>query len=221
MATYVMSDLHGMYDEFIEMLDLIRFSSDDTLYILGDIFDVGEFPIDIVNFIMRRKNIHLIMGNHETMFIDYIESGNHNIWYINGGNTTHKQILERGKKYELELYNYIKNLPLYAIVNNNILCHAGLYLPRNYKDLPLEQILNIQDAESLLWERYNIGQEKRIDGYNIICGHTPVQSITKDYSNVKILERNGTYYIDCGCYFNDNKGRLACLRLEDKKDFYI
>ena len=34
-----MSDLHGMYDEYLKMLEKIGFGEDDTLYILGDIID--------------------------------------------------------------------------------------------------------------------------------------------------------------------------------------
>ena len=32
---YAMSDLHGCYDKYINMLEKINFSNNDTLYILG------------------------------------------------------------------------------------------------------------------------------------------------------------------------------------------
>ena len=34
MAKYVMSDLHGCYDKFKEMLNLIDFKNEDELYII-------------------------------------------------------------------------------------------------------------------------------------------------------------------------------------------
>lgn len=40
--TYVMSDLHGMYDKFIAMLEKIDFSDSDELFIIGDIIDRGN-----------------------------------------------------------------------------------------------------------------------------------------------------------------------------------
>lgn len=46
--TYVMSDLHGMYDRFIAMLEKIDFSDSDELFIIGDIIDRGERPVDIL-----------------------------------------------------------------------------------------------------------------------------------------------------------------------------
>ena len=41
MSIYVMSDIHGCYDEFMQMLNLISFSDYDELWIIGDICDRG------------------------------------------------------------------------------------------------------------------------------------------------------------------------------------
>ena len=68
---YVMSDLHGEYDKFINMLNKIEFSSKDTLYILGDVLDRGEKSLEIIDYIRRpeNNNIKLLMGNHEQFCI--------------------------------------------------------------------------------------------------------------------------------------------------------
>ena len=39
MATYVISDIHGMYNKFVELLNKIKLKDTDTLYILGDVLD--------------------------------------------------------------------------------------------------------------------------------------------------------------------------------------
>ena len=43
---YCMSDIHGELDRFKAMLDLINFSSDDTLYIIGDVIDRHPGGVD-------------------------------------------------------------------------------------------------------------------------------------------------------------------------------
>ena len=53
---YVMSDIHGNFNKYIEMLNLINFTEEDELYILGDIFDRGSQPLDILEHIMKHKN---------------------------------------------------------------------------------------------------------------------------------------------------------------------
>ena len=67
---YVMSDLHGRYDKYTEMLNKIHFTSDDELYILGDICDRGPSSAQIYLDIMKRENVHCVMGNHENMLLE-------------------------------------------------------------------------------------------------------------------------------------------------------
>lgn len=42
MNTYVMSDIHGCYDEMYNMFDKIGFSENDQLIIAGDYIDRGN-----------------------------------------------------------------------------------------------------------------------------------------------------------------------------------
>ena len=108
---YVMSDIHGCYDEFINMLELINFNEGDELYILGDIFDRGDKPIQILDYIISHKNIHLIKGNHEKFFEEFYESGDAQLWYYNGGNTTHEGIVHQPYYYADTLYKFAHRLP--------------------------------------------------------------------------------------------------------------
>lgn len=39
MGTYVIADIHGEYELFLELLDKIRLKETDALYILGDAID--------------------------------------------------------------------------------------------------------------------------------------------------------------------------------------
>ena len=62
---YAMSDLHGCYDKYKNMLEKINLSENDTLYILGDVVDRGKDGIKILLDIMKRKNIVPLLGNHD------------------------------------------------------------------------------------------------------------------------------------------------------------
>lgn len=42
---YIISDIHGCYAEYKELLDKIHLRDDDMLYILGDTLDKGPKPI--------------------------------------------------------------------------------------------------------------------------------------------------------------------------------
>lgn len=77
MAIYVMSDLHGNYELFMEMLDKIHFNSaTDFLYILGDVIDHNYGGLKIVDYIMTHKDCcELLLGNHESNFINEVPTG--------------------------------------------------------------------------------------------------------------------------------------------------
>lgn len=74
MSTYVMSDIHGCYDEFISMLERIRFSESDSLIIAGDCIDRGKQSYEMLKWIENcPPNVTLLRGNHEEKFSEYIE----------------------------------------------------------------------------------------------------------------------------------------------------
>ena len=73
---YVMSDLHGEYDKYLAMLKKIKFSDDDELYILGDVVDRGQKPVEILRDMSMRHNVFPIMGNHDKMAIDVLGLAN-------------------------------------------------------------------------------------------------------------------------------------------------
>lgn len=219
MSKYVMSDLHGEYDKYLAMLKKIEFSDEkDELYIIGDILDRGKKPLEILDHIVAHKNITLLKGNHELLFQEAHETGDVVSWHYNGGLSTFSEITARGQDCEDMLYRHIKKLPIIKIVDKFILVHAGLYFPRGYEDISLEEFINLQEEETCLWTRENVGNEKQYRDYTVVCGHTPTSLITKTKDN-SILKRPGTIYIDCGACFFD--GRLACLRLDDMKEFYV
>ena len=74
MAVYVMSDIHGLKQRFDNVLKKIAFDAEDTLYILGDVIDRGKDGIELLQEIRKHNNIHLLMGNHEHMMVEYYDA---------------------------------------------------------------------------------------------------------------------------------------------------
>ena len=62
---YAISDLHGRLEKYREMLEQIEFTSEDTLYVLGDVIDRGPDGIPILQDMMFRSNVFPLLGNHE------------------------------------------------------------------------------------------------------------------------------------------------------------
>lgn len=223
MRKFVISDLHGCYDSYMKMLEKIKFSKDDELYILGDIFDRGDNALEIYEHIIENENIHLIKGNHELMVENYFkEFGIRGVKDIDklsleyGINDIRVKLILKGKKYQENLYKYLKELPLYLVVDNFILVHAGLDI-ENEEDT-IDEILDKNKEENYLWYRSHIDNEKDHNKYKVICGHTPTMSIVDEG---KILRRKAYIYIDCGCSFRKYGGVLGALNLDTGEEFYV
>ncbi len=65
MAAYAISDIHGEYDKFNEVLKKISFKETDTLYVLGDVLDRGPHPIKTLLQLMDMPRMQYAYG--ETM----------------------------------------------------------------------------------------------------------------------------------------------------------
>ena len=48
MSTYVISDIHGNYEKYKRLLEMIDFKDQDTLYVLGDVIDRGPEGIKVL-----------------------------------------------------------------------------------------------------------------------------------------------------------------------------
>lgn len=75
---YVVSDIHGFYDEFKEALDKAGFdptNPDHYLISCGDHFDRGPKNREVMNYLMSLDRCILIRGNHEDLLEDMVQRG--------------------------------------------------------------------------------------------------------------------------------------------------
>lgn len=231
--TYVVSDVHGNYQKYLEMLELIKFSDEDELFILGDMVDRGDEPIKLIRDMMQRSNIYPLMGNHDLMALDVlsklmveITEENYDTyltkymlrelaeWMVDGGYTTLGQFRSLDKQQRQDILDYISEFSLYEIIDigdkSFILSHAGLGNFR--KDKKLREYTE----EELLYGR-NDPDVQYFDNDNIylVWGHTPTSMIC---GVDRIYKSHNNILIDCGACFG---GKLACLCLDTMEEFYV
>ena len=75
---YVVSDVHGFYDEMKKALDEAGFDPNDDnswLISLGDEMDRGPDPEKVINYIMSLPRAIWVKGNHQTLMEDLIARG--------------------------------------------------------------------------------------------------------------------------------------------------
>ena len=230
---YVLSDIHGCYDQFLEVLDLIQLKDTDTLYVLGDVLDRGPNPIKTLLKLMEMPNAVCITGNHELMALDGLKFLNTEItdesvdsidaqlignlvdWQRNGSETTIKEFKQLDQEMRLEVLSFIMEFSLYEeiIVNGQkyLLVHAGL------GDYSPEKQIEDYSLKNLVWDRADYDTQY-FEDVIVITGHTPTQFIEGNPNPGRIYKRLNHIAIDCGCGMPD--GRLAAICLETGTEFY-
>lgn len=230
---YVISDLHGQGKAFFDMLETIRFSADDKMYIVGDVIDRGPDGIQLLQYIQKQKNMEMLLGNHEDMMLkSYTHSTSQlwiDTWMFNGGGTTLQGLKALPIKEQVECLAFVRSLPLYKILEVNgimyLLVHAGM----NLKEETLEDACMNMDEEDALWIREPFFNSPVIPSYYIIFGHTPTGALIHYAHTLPEIQRkqgerfqmvfwNHRIGIDCGAAYGKN---LGCLRLNDMEQFYV
>ena len=131
MATYVISDIHGEYERFMELLEEIELKDTDTLYVLGDVLDRGEHPIKVILKLMEMPNAFCIVGNHEVMALECLRFlcqeitdlaieevdaellDNLVLWKYNGGDATIREFRALDSEMREEVLNFLEDFSLY------------------------------------------------------------------------------------------------------------
>lgn len=73
MSIYVISDIHGHYEDFKQMLQEIEFSYQDELILAGDYVDRGPQTVEMLRWIENcPDNVIPLKGNHDAEFDGYV-----------------------------------------------------------------------------------------------------------------------------------------------------
>lgn len=228
--TYVVSDLHGCFDKFNRLLKEIKFKDDDVMYVLGDIVDYGDQPMELLCDLSMRYNVIPILGDHDykayrmltalnAMLTDGITPEGDVLaemaeWMQNGGDKTIAGFKELDEEMREGVLEYLADMSLYeeAEINGKrfVLVHAGI------ADFDEETPLDDYMPEDFINEPMDADRRYFSDA-TIIAGHVPTYELD-GAENGKIYKGEYGYVIDCGAAFGE---ALGAMRLEDGKKFYI
>jgi serine/threonine protein phosphatase 1 len=216
MKTYVISDIHGCWIEFVKLLKTVNFNyQKNKLICLGDVCDRGLNPVRVFNELFKIKNLIYIIGNHDQWFLEYettkMSDETFRNWQVQGG----KETLQDFKKIfdKTPYINFLKAAKLYYIDNRNrIFVHGGFD-----ENQPIET----QNRKTLIWDRTLVENakwyayhypDKILSQYKeIFVGHTP--TILLDQVTIPLHYLN-VWAIDTGKIYN---GKLTLMDVETKQ----
>ena len=149
MKTFVIGDCHGRFEALKEVLKKSNFDYlNDRLILLGDIVDGGPRTVEVVDELLKIKNVVFVLGNHDKWFINHLNYGCvEENWEFCGGRATLKAYENIKRKYPNYPKSHVKffmSAVNYFIEDNMIFVHGG-FDPR----ITIEE----NSRHTLLWDR--------------------------------------------------------------------
>lgn len=191
--TYVIGDIHGCYDEFIELTKQIGITDNDLIISLGDIVDRGPKSVELFAYFKSRKNSLVLMGNHERKHLNGILSYSQEIVKV-----------QFQDKYN-EFLDWLKTLSYFYETESAIIVHAFFEHDKKLHEQKEEVLagttsgsryLETKYEEGKYWSDFYQGEKPIIYGHHVV-GEKP-----------KI--ENKTYGIDTGAC---HAGMLTAIEL--------
>lgn len=244
---YVIGDVHGCYDEMMELLHKIEEKDEDARIIfVGDFVDRGPQVDKVLEWCL--KNItadgkyQSVRGNHEQMILEWYEEWLQ--WWQEGGFRHPKKEPMPETYYDfskwmdakkllspekLETYmNFIHNLPYHKALEIESVWGKKNIFRIVHSFYEYEEVTEEEQQHANLWKRIEYGNLGSSE--ILVHGHTPTLNIDYIYWGVKdtkpgmISYRLNDINVDGGCVFAKNfpmyPAMLCAIRLEDLEEIY-
>lgn len=204
--TFVIGDIHGCYQSLVDMMKLIG-DSDDTIIFLGDYVDRGPESKRVVDLVVQLKKerscVIPLLGNHESMFLRYLNGLDRQLFLRCGGRSTLESYgIDPDAENQGQIYIPDEHLVFFNSLLLNwedekyIYVHAGLQPGLH---------LSMQTDVWCLWAREEFISSVYDFGKRVVFGHTVF---------AEPFLRPEKVGIDTGAVYG---GNLTCLVLPDEE----
>lgn len=222
--TYVMSDIHGRYEAFKEMLSIIEFSNDDILFINGDLLDYGEAPLKLLLEVSYQSNIFTVLGDHEyraRRLLHALYDGGAtpsrcelDAWLSDGGESTILDMEALSAEDKRSVLDYLDDLPAFEALSllerNYMMVHGG------FANFSAKKPLECYTPEELIYDSAPFGR-RYYKNSCVLTGHVPTYKMGEFYRGRMICTPDRVA-LDCGAAEGIC---LGCYCLENGEEYYV
>jgi serine/threonine protein phosphatase 1 len=192
---YAIGDIHGCLEPLDRLMAQLRLSETDEVVFLGDYIDRGPDSKGVIDYLLTlRGRYTFLMGNHERMFLDFLQGKERALFLYNGGTATLESYGGLSRIPAAHL-SFLDRLRLYYETQDCLFVHAGIR-----PGIPLQE----QDPNDLLWIREEFYAYPGRFSKTVVFGHTPMREVLMDEDRIGI---------DTACVYGN---KLTCLILPSR-----
>ncbi len=201
---WAIADIHGCYNTFRRLLEVIEFKHNDQLFLLGDYIDKGRQAIEVLDFIIGLKGdgyqVFPVLGNHELNFLEAFQNYDERTFgfFVSRLNKNVGLVRQDGKPYErhIELF---ESLPFIVETDDFVMVHAAVKPGIDYSDT------------KYVIEQYKVDlTHEDLNGKTLLRGHQPTPFPEIEGA---VKSRAAVLTLDGGCVYHKRKKRFDTTQL--------
>lgn len=149
-------DIHWCYDEFILLVEKLKLTDNDKVYLAWDMINKWPNSYKVIKFLYKNKDqFKAIKWNHEVWFLNWLD------WKApKYENEIYRKLREKLEKKPKKL-EFIKNLPTYIETDDFLLLHWWMKYDKKIEDHSVTEIVNLREYNWELWYK-NYNKDKKI-----------------------------------------------------------
>jgi calcineurin-like phosphoesterase family protein len=195
--TIVVGDLHGCYDELMDLLNQVGFGANDRVVCVGDLITKGPKNREVLELFMTDARFASVMGNHD---LALRRRWNGEKFKLKPSQKpTHKEL----KKHKEHYVPFLNSLPFIIDLGTHLVVHAGI---RPGVELHSQTTEDLTELRSLGKDRASRDGPAWYEAYDgekvVLFGHWPAPEPRRGKKAIGL---------DTGCVYG---GRLSAYIVE-------
>ncbi|WP_182019215.1 bis(5'-nucleosyl)-tetraphosphatase (symmetrical) ApaH [Vibrio diabolicus] len=194
MATYIVGDIQGCFDELQRLLEQVSFSAKkDQLWLAGDLVARGPKSLETLRFVKSLgKSATVVLGNHDLHLLAVA----HGIKKVKDKDRTAPIFTAPDKD---ELLAWLAQQPLMAEHDEFVMCHAGISPQWNLKTARkcAREVERIIQSEELPWLLKNMYSNQPDTWHDSLQGLDRYRYIINAFTRMRFCFPDGRLDMDC------------------------
>ncbi|MEZ8763552.1 bis(5'-nucleosyl)-tetraphosphatase (symmetrical) ApaH [Vibrio alginolyticus] len=194
MATYIVGDIQGCFDELQRLLEKVSFSAKkDQLWLAGDLVARGPKSLETLRFVKSLgASAIVVLGNHDLHLLAVA----HGIKKVKDKDRTAPIFTAPDKD---ELLTWLAQQPLLAEHDEFVMCHAGISPQWNLKTARkcAREVERIIQSEELPWLLKNMYSNQPDSWDDSLQGLDRYRYIINAFTRMRFCFPDGRLDMDC------------------------
>ncbi|EEZ84786.1 MULTISPECIES: bis(5'-nucleosyl)-tetraphosphatase (symmetrical) ApaH [Vibrio] len=194
MATYIVGDIQGCFDELQRLLEKVSFSAKkDQLWLAGDLVARGPKSLETLRFVKSLgASAIVVLGNHDLHLLAVA----HGIKKVKDKDRTAPIFTAPDKE---ELLTWLAQQPLMAEHDEFVMCHAGISPQWNLKTARkcAREVERIIQSEELPWLLKNMYSNQPDSWDDYLQGLDRYRYIINAFTRMRFCFPDGRLDMDC------------------------